>query len=144
LNKKDLIKKYKDQAYYNLMCYSQNLGMTIAKQGFVKEWLETQKEIEILGSMYAELEKNEMLEFINHAPENINFKDKPADLYKKNAMKKIKLFVGYDTKGYMDSDDLKKAETQINEFIKDKDLVDIMFSSTRFTYDFAVIYEIKE
>lgn len=57
---------------------------------------------------------------------------------------KIKLFVGYSTAGLANSEDIKKAEKDINEFIKDKKVIDIKFSSTKFTYDFVVIYEVNE
>lgn len=57
---------------------------------------------------------------------------------------KIKAFTGYSTTGLKNSVELKEAEETINEFIKGKDVIDIKFSSTKFTYDFLVIYKVNE
>ena len=59
-------------------------------------------------------------------------------------MIKIKAFTGYSTQGLNHSKDLKEAEYEINDFINDKNIIDVKFSSTQFTYDFLVIYEVNE
>jgi hypothetical protein len=55
MTKIELLEKYKDQAYYNLMCYSKNLAMTIPREEYVKEWNEAQEEVDLIREITKDL-----------------------------------------------------------------------------------------
>jgi len=61
MQKKELLLKYLDIASNNLLCYSNNYLMTEAKEGFEKEWQEENEEIELLGKMIKDTEKETAL-----------------------------------------------------------------------------------
>lgn len=55
LTKRDLLQKHYDMAYHNLMCYSKNLAMDTAKEGFEEEWQNALNERDLLKEMINEL-----------------------------------------------------------------------------------------
>lgn len=60
MEKKEVLQKAYDRASHNLFCYSSNLLMTKAKQGYEKEWREALEECEILESMLKENKEPEI------------------------------------------------------------------------------------
>jgi hypothetical protein len=49
--KLDLLYKYHNMAYHNLLCYSKNYAMTEVKEGFETEWKQAKEECELLEEM---------------------------------------------------------------------------------------------
>ena len=64
MEKSDLLKKYLDQAYHNLLCCSQNYGMSIPKPGYENEWNEYRQEVDLLKEMTQEVKKKTSAELI--------------------------------------------------------------------------------
>jgi hypothetical protein len=54
MDKKELLQKYRDQACYNLMCYSKTLLMNKPKEGYETEWQQAIEEIKLLEEMIKE------------------------------------------------------------------------------------------
>lgn len=63
MEKTNLLKKYLDQASYNLLCYSRNYSMSEPKEGYEQQWQETQEEIVLLEDMIQEVDKEKTAEF---------------------------------------------------------------------------------
>ena len=56
MTKQELIRKYIKRASYNLLCYSENYLMTVPKNGYEKEWNETQEELKLLSEISNEID----------------------------------------------------------------------------------------
>lgn len=54
MTRKELLKEYQDREYNNLFCYSQNYGMTKPKEGWEKQFNQTQEKINLLEEMLVE------------------------------------------------------------------------------------------
>ena len=56
MNKLEYLKKQREMAYHNLMCYSGNLSMTKARPGFEADWQKSKEECLIVEELIAEAE----------------------------------------------------------------------------------------
>ena len=72
MTKKELLLKYKDQACNNLLAYSETFLMNSAREGFEKEFNDTQEEIELLDEI---IEDTVIVnELINEKRKNLDYK----------------------------------------------------------------------